>query len=86
MSVRLPSGAVSGILKPLGQVLREARREKGILQSEVATSAGVSRSVVSRLESGQRWPEGGPDEIVAAYARECGVSVLQIWRCVVKQL
>jgi predicted transcriptional regulator len=83
--VRLPSTLVPPLLKPLGRVLREARQERGVLQGDIAAAAGVSRWVISRLESGKRWPEGGPDRIVEAYATECEVSALDLWRAAIKR-
>ncbi len=69
-----------GLLDPLRLTLREAREEAGVFQVDIATRAGVHRSVVSRFESGRRWPEIGPDRIVDAYARECGVEWPELWK------
>lgn len=69
-----------GLLIPLGRILREVREGAGVLQVDIALKAGVSRSVVSRFESGRRWPEKGPDRLVAAYAEECGLSEGELWK------
>lgn len=73
------------MLHQLGRVAREARLAAGRSQIEVATTAGVSHAVISRLESGGRWPRD-PDRIVAAYAAECGVSERKIWGQAVENL
>src|SRR2546425_6959315 len=39
-----------------GSLLREARRQAGISQAELARRAGVTQSVVSAYESGARQP------------------------------
>ena len=40
--------------KRIGRSLRDARRDAGLTQSEVAAAAGVSREAVSVLENGHR--------------------------------
>jgi transcriptional regulator with XRE-family HTH domain len=75
-----------GLLDPLRLTLREAREEAGVFQVDVATRAGVHRSVISRFESGRRWPEIGPDRLVAAYAKECGLDWRELWRRALAQL
>jgi predicted nucleotidyltransferase/DNA-binding XRE family transcriptional regulator len=39
-----------------GSVLREARRQAGLTQAELATRAGITQSVISAYESGRRQP------------------------------
>jgi uncharacterized protein len=39
-----------------GTLLRQARRRAGLSQAELATQAGVTQSVISAYESGQRQP------------------------------
>jgi predicted nucleotidyltransferase/DNA-binding XRE family transcriptional regulator len=39
-----------------GTLLRQARRRAGLSQAELATAAGVTQSVISAYESGQRQP------------------------------
>ena len=39
-----------------GSLLRQARRRAGLSQAELATQAGVTQSVISAYESGQRQP------------------------------
>lgn len=49
-------GPLTGMHSPrrIGRALRAARSAAGLSQAEVATNAGVSREVVSRLEQGRR--------------------------------
>lgn len=67
------------LLGPLGRVLREAREAAEATQLDIASRAGVSQQVVSRLELGERWPEIGPDRLIDAYATECGTNSLELW-------
>lgn len=41
----------------LGQVIRSARREAGLTQSQLAARAGVSRAWLARVEGGHRKAE-----------------------------
>lgn len=47
-------------------------------QIDIATAAGVSQSVISRLERGKSWPQD-PDVVVDAYESECGLPTNEIW-------
>ena len=40
--------------KGIGQVLREARKSRGLTQAEIAPTLGVSRSSVAQMENGKR--------------------------------
>ena len=42
---------------PLGPTLRARREEAGILQEDLAARAGISKSHLSRVESGERKPK-----------------------------
>lgn len=44
------------LVAELGQALRQLRVERGIRQRDLATRAGLSESMLSRYESGQRLP------------------------------
>jgi len=72
------------MLDQLGRVAREARLGAGRTQIAVATAAGVSHAVISRLENGRRWPQD-PDQIVAAYENECGLETDELWRRAIGQ-
>ena len=67
------------MLEQLGRVARKARLDAERTQIQIATAAGVSHAVVSRLESGKRWPEN-PDRVIAGYAAECGLEPAELWR------
>lgn len=47
---------VSAMLPAVGLTLRRVRERRQIRQEAVADRVGVSPSVLSRLERGQRWP------------------------------
>lgn len=44
---------------PFAQLLEEGRRRAGISQGKLAREVGLTRSAVSRLESGERAPSLG---------------------------
>jgi Helix-turn-helix domain len=67
------------MLDQLGRVARDARLGAGRTQISVATAAGVSHAVISRLENARRWPRD-PDQVVAAYERECELEADELWR------
>lgn len=67
------------MLDQLGRVAREARLGAGRTQLDVATAAGVSHAVISRLETGKRWPRD-PDQVIGGYERECELEVDELWR------
>jgi transcriptional regulator with XRE-family HTH domain len=67
------------MLERLGRAAREARQRKGCTQLDVASAAGVSNAVISRFETGIRWPQD-PDAVTAAYETECGLKRFELWR------
>lgn len=67
------------MLDRLGRVAREARLAAGRTQLDIATAAGVSNPVISRLEGGKRWPED-PDQVIEGYERECGLRQDELWK------
>lgn len=73
------------MLEALGREASEARRERGVTQLDVATSARVSTAVVSRFENGLRWPEE-VERVIAAYAQETGVRTDELWERGLKRL
>lgn len=73
------------MLRPLAEAAKGARLAAGRKQIEIAVAAGVSHSVISRFERAKGWPLN-PDRIVEAYAEECGVEPLAIWRDAVDRL
>jgi transcriptional regulator with XRE-family HTH domain len=48
--------ASRGILRSIGEVLRERRTERGITQEDLAHQAGVHRNVVGLIERGRYNP------------------------------
>lgn len=62
----------------LGTVCRDAREDLDVRAIDVALTAGVSEATISRFEHG-RWPRD-PDRIVDAYAEECHLDALELWR------
>jgi transcriptional regulator with XRE-family HTH domain len=60
------------MLDHLGQAARAARREAGLRQIDIATTAGVSHVTISEFERAQGWPER-LDAILDAYARGDGL-------------
>ncbi|WP_018540792.1 helix-turn-helix domain-containing protein [Streptomyces sp. MspMP-M5] len=51
-----PSSAISQALAEVGPRLKRLRTERGITLSALAEATGISKSTLSRLESGQRRP------------------------------
>lgn len=41
-------------LKPVGQIIAEAREKKGISKNQLAELAGISHTEIARIESGER--------------------------------
>lgn len=63
----------------LGAVARDARRAAGLTLMDIANRAGVSQGTIHHFETRGRWSPK-TDEIVAAYAREVGISEKELWR------
>lgn len=66
------------VASSLGQVCRDARNAVGATALDIATESGVSEATISRFERGRGWSPS-VEEIVAAYARLCGVSAHELW-------
>jgi transcriptional regulator with XRE-family HTH domain len=66
------------MLDHLGAAARKVRRETGLRQIDIATTAGVSHVIISRFERGVAWPEQ-IDAIVDAYATEAGLRPHDLW-------
>lgn len=45
-----------GYLKALGQRVKKARKQKGLLQVDLAVRAGISPGYVGSIEQGLRYP------------------------------
>lgn len=50
------SSAVSGVLAEVGPRLKRVRTQRDVTLTELAAATGISKSTLSRLESGQRKP------------------------------
>lgn len=50
------SRAIADTLADVGRRLRQARAQRGMTLTELAATTGISKSTLSRLESGQRKP------------------------------
>jgi transcriptional regulator with XRE-family HTH domain len=48
--------AITAVLAEVGPRLKRARRQRGVTLTELAAATGISKSTMSRLESGQRRP------------------------------
>jgi transcriptional regulator with XRE-family HTH domain len=51
-----PSTAISDVLAEVGPRLRRVRTQRDVTLTELAAATGISKSTLSRLESGQRKP------------------------------
>lgn len=74
------------MLDHLGQVCARARERAGLRQIDIATAAGVSHVTIHRFET----PGGGDprdlDSVVEAYAEECHLRSVDLWRQAVDDL
>jgi transcriptional regulator with XRE-family HTH domain len=52
----MPSDAVTNVLNDVGARLRRIRTQRDVTLTDLATVTGISKSTLSRLESGQRRP------------------------------
>ncbi|MBK6289639.1 MAG: helix-turn-helix transcriptional regulator [Gammaproteobacteria bacterium] len=50
---RIYSEYATEALRLFGQLLREARKRRGLTLADVATRAGISRSLMQRIEKGE---------------------------------
>jgi len=50
------SAALTSALELVGPRLRRIRDQRGLTLTEAATATGISKSTLSRLETGQRRP------------------------------
>ena len=51
-----PSSAIGDVLAEIGPRLKRARTQRDVTLTELAAATGISKSTLSRLESGQRKP------------------------------
>ena len=62
----------------LGRACRQARREKEIVQVQIAAALRVNQATIARFEDGTAWPRR-PEEVLMAYASELGMDVRLLW-------
>ncbi|HET8812295.1 MAG TPA: helix-turn-helix transcriptional regulator [Gaiella sp.] len=53
---RIEGSAIPGVLAEVGPRLKRLRARRGLTLTTVAAQTGISKSTLSRLESGQRKP------------------------------
>jgi transcriptional regulator with XRE-family HTH domain len=68
----------------LAATAREARRQAGLRQIDIATTAGVAHTIISAFELAEHWPQR-IDEIIAAYAQELGCDPTDLWGAAVQR-
>ncbi|MCP4804389.1 MAG: GTP cyclohydrolase I FolE2 [Proteobacteria bacterium] len=61
--------------RPFGELLKSRRESQGLSQRGLATRAGISPSILSRIEAGLREPS---DESIAALAKALGVDATRM--------
>jgi len=62
----------------IGRACRQARKDKGIHQVQIAADLKVNQATIARFEDGTGWPRR-PEELLMAYATELGVDVRVLW-------
>lgn len=67
------------MLDNLGRACRQARLDADLRQIDISTTAGTTHATISRFETGRSWPLNA-DSVVAAYAAECRIRPLDLWR------
>ena len=55
--------------------IAELRKKQGLTGEVLAARAGCSKSYISEIESGKKWPSG---RLLKAFARELGVSIYDL--------
>jgi transcriptional regulator with XRE-family HTH domain len=64
------------VIPPLGRVLAEVRRERGLSQEELGHRTGVHRNYIGGIERGERSPSV---ETIAVLADELEVSLGELF-------
>ena len=62
----------------LGRACRQARREKEVVQVQIAAALRVNQATIARFEDGTAWPRR-PEEVLMAYASELKIDVRLLW-------
>ena len=62
----------------LGRACRQARREREVVQVQIAAALRVNQATIARFEDGTAWPRR-PEEVLLAYASELKIDVRLLW-------
>ena len=62
----------------LGRACRQARREREVVQVQIAAALRVNQATIARFEDGTAWPRR-PEEVLMAYASELEIDVRLLW-------
>ena len=81
-SNRTPSTETEETPRPflpwLGRACRQARREREVVQVQIAAALRVNQATIARFEDGTAWPRR-PEEVLMAYANELKIDVRLLW-------
>jgi DNA-binding transcriptional regulator YiaG len=81
-SNRTPSTEAQETPRPflpwLGRACRQARREREVVQVQIAAALRVNQATIARFEDGTAWPRR-PEDVLLAYATELGMDVRLLW-------
>ena len=81
-SNRTPSTETEETPRPflpwLGRACRQARREREVVQVQIAAALRVNQATIARFEDGTAWPRR-PEEVLMAYASELKIDVRLLW-------
>jgi transcriptional regulator with XRE-family HTH domain len=73
-----PEGTNHPFLSWIGRACRQARKERGIHQVQIAAAMNVNQATIARFEDGTAWPRR-PEEVLMAYAGVLGMDVRVLW-------
>jgi len=73
-----PKGTAHPFLSWIGRACRQARRERGVHQVQIAAAMNVNQATIARFEDGTAWPRR-PEEVLMAYAEVLGMDVRVLW-------
>ena len=62
----------------LGRACRQARRDREVVQVQIAAALRVNQATIARFEDGTAWPRR-PEEVLMAYASELKIDVRLLW-------
>jgi transcriptional regulator with XRE-family HTH domain len=62
----------------LGRACRQARKDKDVVQAQIAAALRVNQATIARFEDGTAWPRH-PEDVLMAYASELEMDVRLLW-------